>query len=876
MARLGTDEEQALREAVERQSRGAVAVRPALSSTPAVEASQVAEVEAKADLEEEQGAEEIAAESVAEATPAETPVNGAVATAPSAAAAPAAPAQAPTGTVRPAQTQATQPPTARGLPPRPATSTVRPLRPGDIRPAAGARPAPGRPGAPTRPGTAPTRRPLKAAPPAKRPGRDKEEVLQDFEKEGIKEQIEMVEEVVGGTPAAAATTTAPAAAPAFEPGKLVGTVDLAAVEDTEPPPQAKRRAVVNVGGRQVRTLQRRRQRGPKVSLQASQTLNVQTPISLVEFSQICGVNSQDMLKRLWTSTGVMTWNRNSVLDEEKVKFLAEEFDRTIVVNQEKSAEDLLEEEALEADAAAEGDLEARPPVVAILGHVDHGKTSLLDRIRHSNRVAEEFGGITQHIGAFQVTTESGAKVSFLDTPGHAAFTSMRARGAKAADIVVLVVAADDGVMPQTEESITHAQLAECPIVVAVNKIDKPSANPTRVLQQLSAHGLTAEEWGGETICCKVSALKGDGVPELIENLAALAEVMELRANPKAPPRGRVIEARKDPNRGVIATLLVEEGTLRRGDAVVAGMAMGRVRTMLDDMGRTVQEAGPSTPVEVFGLDDTPDAGDDFKVVENERLARDAVDERRRRLREATVVQREMPSLEKLFAQAADNAASVASREDGTATKDLRIILKCDVKGSLEPIKGEIEKLQHPEVKVNLLYSGMGAVTKSDVDNAVSSGAVVLGFHVLSEPAARKEAERTGVEIRHYTVIYELVDDLRAAMERKLAPEKKEHTTGHAEVRQVFQSSKVGTIAGCYVIDGVVHRTDFCRVYRDGRLIFGQERQIPVESLKRFKDDVREVREGFECGMRIATYQDVREGDVLEFYEIREEQRKLGV
>ena len=810
MARLSSVEETAFREALDRQSRGAVAVRPAQSSTPAVEASQVAEVEAKADLQE-------AAQPASAQPPA--PVNGA--------------------------------PTAIGAPQH----------------SAGAAPVRGRPLDPRAPAKpADKRKPTRLVPGPKRPGRDKEDVLSDIEREAVQEQIEMVADVVGGGPAA------PAGIVGFEPGKLGGTVDLSQVEETEaPPPQARRRAVVNVGGRQVRTLQRRRKRGPKVSIQATQTLNVQTPISLKDFSQVCGVLAKDMIKRLIHATGELTWNMNSVLDEERVNFLAEAFDRTIVVNQEKTAEDLFQEAALEEEVAAEGEASYRPAVVAILGHVDHGKTSLLDRIRNSNRVAAESGGITQHIGAFQVETEDGRLVTFLDTPGHAAFTSMRARGAQAADIVVLVVAADDGVMPQTEEAINHARAANCPIVVAVNKIDKANANPTRVLQQLSAHGLTPEEWGGDTICVQLSAVKGDGVPDLVENLAALAEVLELTANPESPPRGRVIESRKDPNRGVIATLLVEEGTLRRGDTIVAGLAMGRVRTMLDSLGKTVKEAVPSMPVEVFGLDETPEAGDPFKVVADEKLARQAIDERRQKLREATIVQREMPSLERLFAQAADSAAEVTE-----GPKNIRIILKCDVKGSLEPIKGELTRLEHPEVKVDLLYAGLGAITKSDVDSALASTAVILGFHVLSEPVARREAERVGVEIRHYTVIYELIDDLRAAMERKLAPEKKEHTTGHAEVRAVFQSSKVGTIAGSYVIDGTIHRTDFCRVYRDGRLIYGQEKQIPVDSIKRFKDDVREVREGFECGVRIATYQDVKEGDVLEFYEIREEKRKLGV
>ncbi|MCG3134319.1 MAG: Translation initiation factor IF-2 [Planctomycetes bacterium] len=698
----------------------------------------------------------------------------------------------------------------------------------------------------------------------------------------VREEIEMVDmAVVEGVgpplPPPVGST------PAFEPGQLLRTVDLSAVEDAPeapPQPQARRRAVVNVGGRQVRTLQRRKSRGPKIAAQVNQTLNVQTPISLKEFSQIVGVSVPEMLRRLIQETGQITWNMNSLLDEEKVKSLSAHFKRDVVVNQEKSAEDLLDEHTLEEEMEAGGEQMLRPPVVTILGHVDHGKTSLLDKIRNSNVAAGEHGGITQHIGAFQVATESGQAITFLDTPGHAAFTAMRARGANAADIVVLVVDATDGVMPQTEEAIQHAQAAGCPIVVAMNKIDKPTSNPTRVMQQLSAHGLTAEEWGGETLMCKVSALRGDGIPELLESILLVAETMEppLRANPESPPKGRVIEARKDPFKGVIATLIVEEGTLRRGDTVVAGMAMGRVRTMQDDRGAQVKEAPPSTPVEVFGLDDVPEAGDPFFTVADERVGREAVEERRLKFRSATVVNREMPSLENLFKMAAAGNQEMPAdgkKQPPTGPKELPVILKCDVRGSLEPIKNELEKLKHPEVNLKLLYAGLGAVTKSDVDNAVAGGAIVLGFHVLTEPAARKEAERTGVEVRHYMVIYEMIDEIRAALEKKLAPEKREQTTGHAEVRAVFASSKVGAIAGCFVLDGTIHRTDYVRIYRGGRLIYGQDKQIGVDSLKRFKDDAREVREGFECGIRISQYQDVKPNDVLEFYEIKEIQRKLA-
>lgn len=958
MARLEEDEEQNLREAIDRQHRGAASVRAVHNSAPGIDGEAVAEVVNEVDLEEEVYEEEVyeeyaeqpaepqtteavasetaapaaetappagadtaapvadAAETAAPGSPAPeatAPATAAVAPAAGAPAAtaprpagprttqfrtpqqgvvrvlpgygPQAPGQPGTGAARPAPgapaARAPQSPQSRPLPRPGQPGYVRPGQPGAARPGQPGVARPGQPG--VRPGTPQTAaqkaaaeaaaRKKKTAPGTKKQGRDLEVALEDIEREAEREQIEMIDEVVGaviGPPLPTKTQ--------MEPGQLIRTVDLSQVEDAEapPPPQQRRKAVVNVGSRQIRTLQRKHKRGPQVAAQEGQTLSVQTPISLKEYSQIIGIAAPKMVHKLITDTGQLTWNMNSLLDEEKVKLLATAFARTVVVNQEQTAEEAFEASAMEEELAAGGEQSIRPPVVTILGHVDHGKTSLLDKIRDTKVAAGEHGGITQHIGAFQVETDSGAKVTFLDTPGHAAFTSMRARGAQAADIVVLVVDAADGVMPQTEEAINHAKVAGVPIVVALNKIDKPTANPTRVQQQLAAHGLQAEEWGGDTIMVKVSALRGDGIPELLEMLALQAEVSELRANPTAPPRGRVIEGRKDPARGVIATLLVEEGTLRRGDTIVAGMAMGRVRTMLDDNGKTMKEAGPSMPVEVFGLDDVPEAGEAFKVVEDEKLARDAVDERRQKERAATVVQREMPSIEKLFQQAGMAAAS--SRKDGKGIQagptEISVILKCDVRGSLEPIKNELEKLQHAEVKLNLLYAGLGAVTMSDVDNAISSEAVILGFHVLTETEARKAAERAGVEIRHYMVIYELIDDIRAAMERKLAPEKKEATTGHAQVRAVFQSSKVGTIAGSYILDGVAHRTDYVRVYRDGRLIYGQEKQIPIDSIKRFKDDVREVREGFECGIRIATYQDVKVGDVLEFYEMKEIQRKL--
>jgi translation initiation factor IF-2 len=554
---------------------------------------------------------------------------------------------------------------------------------------------------------------------------------------------------------------------------------------------------------------------------------------------------------------------NSSLDEDQVGFLAGEFQRNVTITTEKDAEAKLEEAVLVREVESDAATESRPPVVAILGHVDHGKTSLLDKIRNANVAEKEHGGITQHIGAFQVETKDGQPVTFLDTPGHAAFTSMRARGANVADIVVLVVAADDGVMPQTEEAINHAKVAGVPIVVAVNKIDKSNANPTKVKQQLSAHGLLTEEWGGETLAYDLSAITGDGIDDLVEGLALQAEMAELNAHPSLPARGHVIEARKDPAKGVICTLLVEEGTLRRGDRVIAGLGMGRIRRLQDHNGAVISEATPSTPVEVFGLHTPPDAGDTFLVINDKDLAKQTLEERRRRERDATVRDRPQVTLATIFGQ-----------EGAEDVKELNIILKADVKGSLEPLRNEIAKLEHPEVKVNLLYSTLGAVSKSDVDNAVIANGVIIGFHVMPEPAAKKEAERKGVEIRQYMVIYEVVDDIKAAMENMLTPEQREEVTGHAEIRAIFSSSKLGNLAGCYVTDGVIMRDGFIRLYREGKLIYGADRPMSIDSLKRFKDDAKEVREGFECGVRIQGYQDIKEGDVLEFYALRAVKRSL--
>ena len=782
MASIDDDQEQMIRDAVERQERGAPTVRPVSTAGASVSAARVAEVVGTVEFEED-------------------------------------------------------------------TASVVPAQPTHARP--GLAPA------------ADKRKKDKT-----RTRHDRDELAEEYAREAELEGMEMV-----------ADHTQDFIGPPLPPEGLVAetgmrTVDLNALEDPiqapapapasprEPMTRRQRRERGRRGG--IRTLTRRKRSGPKVSIQATMQLSVTVPISLKDLSQNFGVRAGDMIKKMMQSTGDFGFNMNTVLDEEQVLFLADEFERDVTISTEKAAEDRLEEKILEAEVAVEGDSLPRPAVVTILGHVDHGKTSLLDKIRHSNVVDSEHGGITQHIGAFQVETDDGKKVTFLDTPGHAAFTAMRARGAQAADIVVLVVAADDGIMPQTEEAINHAKLAEVPIVVAINKIDRPNANITKVKQQLSAFGLTPEEWGGETVTCEVSAITGAGVEELVEALALVADMEELSANPDAPARGRVIEGRKDPHRGVICTLLVQEGTARRGDIIIAGMGTGRIRRMQDHRGETVKDAPPSTPIEVFGLDEVPGAGDAFFVVKDMNLAKRVVAEREQIQRESVVKDRPQITLATLF-------GGEGAVED---SKTLRIILKADVRGSLEPLRNEIQKLEHPEVKVDLLYAGLGAVTKSDVDNAIASNAVIMGFHVLSEPAAKKEAERQKVEVRHYTVIYDVVDDLRSAMERMLSPEQREEITGHAEIRTIFSSSKLGNLAGSHVIDGVIRRDDYIRLYRGGKLLYGDGRTVKVDSMRRLKDDAKEVREGFDCGLRISAYQDIQEGDVIEFYALREIQRKL--
>lgn len=541
--------------------------------------------------------------------------------------------------------------------------------------------------------------------------------------------------------------------------------------------------------------------------------------------------------------GVMA-NINQPLNQETIELVADEYGYDL-----DYIEDPVEEELL----AFEGDDQKkelpRKPVVTVLGHVDHGKTSLLDAIRSANVTAGEFGGITQHIGAYQVKVND-KKIVFLDTPGHEAFTAMRARGAQVTDLAILVVAADDGVMPQTIEAINHAKAAQVPILVAVNKIDKPDANPDRVKQQLSEHGLVAEEWGGDTIFVAVSAIRGDGLDELLEMILLLSEVAELKASPERSGRGTVIEAKLDRGRGPVATVLVQDGTLRVGDPIICGSIAGKVRAMVNDRGEKVKSAGPSTPVEIQGLNEVPLAGDLFQVVSDDRIARQVAQKRSMKLKEATRYTQRV-TLDDLFKQIQEGEV-----------KDLNLILKGDVHGSVEALQDALYKLSLEEVQIKIIHTGVGAISESDIMLASASNAIVIGFNVRPDNNARKLAEQDQVDIRLYRIIYEAIEDIKAAVTGLLKPIMKEVIQGQAEVRQLFKVSRLGNIAGSHVTEGKINRNALIRVIRDGTVILDSGK---IDSLKRFKDDVREVQAGYECGILLENFNDLHEGDIVEAY-----------
>ena len=569
----------------------------------------------------------------------------------------------------------------------------------------------------------------------------------------------------------------------------------------------------------------------------------------------------DLAERLGKSTGEivkqllmlgMMATVNQTLDRETVELLAEEAGFEV---KDKVFTDVTEFEKIVIEDSEE-DLEKRPPVVTIMGHVDHGKTTLLDAIRNSRVVTGEAGGITQHIGAYQVN-HNGSVITFLDTPGHAAFTSMRARGAQVTDICVLVVASDDGVMPQTKEAIDHAKAAGVPIIVAINKMDKPTANPERVMQELLEFSLVPEEWGGDTIYVKLSALQGEGIDDLLEMINLVSEMNEYKANPKRLSTGTVIEAKLDKGRGPVATLLVENGTLRIGDAIVVGNTHGRVRAMVNDLNQRSETAGPSTPIEITGLNDVPQAGDRFMVFPSEKEARQIAEQRSANARELGNKPGKAVSLDDLFSQIQEGEM-----------KELNVIIKGDVQGSVEALSGSLQKIDVEGVKINIIRASVGTITETDVTLAAASGAIIIGFNVRPSSTTRQQAANEGVDIRLHSIIYKVIEEIEAAMKGMLDPIYEEKVTGQLEVRQTFKVSKVGTIAGCYVTDGSVSRNASVRVIRDGIVVFEGE----LGSLKRFKDEVKEVNYGYECGITIERYNDIKEGDVIEAYVMEEVKR----
>jgi translation initiation factor IF-2 len=575
-------------------------------------------------------------------------------------------------------------------------------------------------------------------------------------------------------------------------------------------------------------------------------------ISVGDLAQQMAVKAGVVIKELM-KLGVMA-TINQMIDQDTASLVVEELGHRTKLR----SDDVLEERLEESMASFDGTPELRAPVVTVMGHVDHGKTSLLDYIRNSRVAVGEAGGITQHIGAYHVKTDQGM-ITFLDTPGHAAFTAMRARGAKSTDIVILVVAADDGVMPQTEEAVQHARAAGVPLVVAINKMDKEGADPDRVKNELAAKDVIPEDWGGDTQFVPVSAHSGEGIDRLLESLLLQSELLELKAPEDVPASGLVIESRLDRGRGPVASLLVQRGTLKQGDIVLAGLQYGRVRAMLDENGQPIAVAGPSIPVEILGLDGTPDAGDPFVAVESEKRAREIAGSRQEKQRSSKLARQQAAKLDSMF-------------ETMTAgeVQTLNVVVKTDVRGSLEALQSSLSDLGNDEVKVNVVAGGVGGITETDVSLAMTSNAVIFGFNTRADAKARGMAENEGVEVRYYNVIYDLIDDVKAALTGMLSPELREEIVGIAEVRDVFRSPKFGLIAGCMVTEGTVSRSKPIRVLRDSIVIYEGE----LESLRRFKDDASEVRNGTECGIGVKNYTDVKVGDLIEVFEVNEVARSL--
>jgi translation initiation factor IF-2 len=622
------------------------------------------------------------------------------------------------------------------------------------------------------------------------------------------------------------------------------------ITKTQPPPRPPRRR----GGRRRRPLLEVPEDKELKQPEEAPPIKVASGANVREVAESLGLSAAEVIKALMKEGQMATLTQT--LTDESIESIAKQFDRKLEIV--TAAEEEVEAPVEETDDAA--DLVDRPPVITVMGHVDHGKTSLLDAIRQTQVVAGEAGGITQHIGAYQVNHD-GKTLTFLDTPGHEAFTAMRARGAKVTDVAVIVVAADDGVMPQTVEAIDHARAADVPILVAVNKIDKEGADPNRVRGELAQQDLNPEDWGGETVYADVSAKTKDGLDHLLEMILLVSDLEELAANPKTTATGTVVESRLDPGRGPVTGVLVQRGTLHVGDAVVAGPVWGKVRAMLDDKGDRVEEATPGMPVEVLGFDGVCEAGEHVQVVENERKARAMAQERETRLKSEQLARRQARkvTLEEVFQKA--SAGDLA---------ELNIVLKADVSGSLEALQDEIAKVPQEQVAVNIIHAQTGGINESDVMLASASDAVIIGFNVRPLAEARRAAEREGIDIRTYTVIYKVTEELRAAMEGMLEPEEVEEAVGQAEVKQTFKASRVGTIAGCLVSDGKVTRTANVRLVREGTIVWSGK----VGSLRRFKDDVQEVEEGLECGIVLEGFADIKEGDVLEFFEIKQVEKTL--
>jgi translation initiation factor IF-2 len=693
--------------------------------------------------------------------------------------------------------------------------------------------------------------PTPAEKPARRPGKPAREGSPDRKKAGGRPAP------AGGRPAPAPGVVAPLPEKEGRGKKRKKGKERVDFGSGDPQRRRNRREVFEPDRDGGRYRKQRKQNKPAqkteitVSKAIKRIIKISDVITVGELAKRMGIKANDLIRELISQGEMVTINHP--LDFESASILASEFNYE-VENIAFDEETILEKsDVLNGEEENPEDLVERPPVVTIMGHVDHGKTSLLDAVRTTNVTEGEAGGITQHIGAYEVEID-GRKIAFLDTPGHEAFTAMRSRGAQVTDIVILVVAADDGVMPQTKEAINHAKAAGVPLIVAVNKIDKPDANPDRVKQELAEYELVPEDWGGDTIFVEVSAKQKTNLDQLLEMILLQADVLELRANPDKKAKGTVVEARLDKGRGPVATILVQEGTLKIGDPVVTGTHFGRVRTMVDDHGKPVKEAGPSCPVEVTGLTGVPDAGDNLHAVEDEKTAKDVAQHRAQKMREAEMASSSKVSLEQLYAQI----------QEGDV-KELKTIIKADVQGSVEAVKDALSKLSTDNCRLVVIHTAVGGIIESDITLASASNAIVLGFNVRPEAKATSLAEKEGVDIRLYNIIYDAVDDIKNAMEGLLAPTFQEKAMGRIEIRETFHVSKVGTIAGCYVLDGKVMRNAKARLVRDNIVIW----EGSLNSLKRFKDDVKEVQAGYECGLGLENYNDIKVGDIIEAYEMEE-------